>query len=58
MTPTALSALNLDGVTEVRAGVYVFFDLVMRNIGVCQADELALSVLTTATYRLQRLDHH
>ncbi|KTC63152.1 alanine racemase [Pseudomonas fluorescens ABAC62] len=46
-TPTALSALNLDGVTEVRAGVYVFFDLVMRNVGVCQADELALSVLTT-----------
>ncbi|SEI24731.1 DSD1 family PLP-dependent enzyme [Pseudomonas asplenii] len=46
-TPTALSALNLAGVTEVRAGVYVFFDLVMRNIGVCQADELALSVLTT-----------
>lgn len=46
-TPTALSALNLDGVTEVRAGVYVFFDLVMHNIGVCQADELALSVLTT-----------
>ena len=46
-TPTALSALNLDGITEVRAGVYVFFDLVMHNIGVCQADELALSVLTT-----------
>lgn len=46
-TPTALSAQNLDGVTEVRAGVYVFFDLVMHNIGVCQADELALSVLTT-----------
>ena len=46
-TPTALSALNLEGITEVRAGVYVFFDLVMHNIGVCQADELALSVLTT-----------
>lgn len=46
-TPTALSALNLEGVTEVRAGVYVFFDLVMHNIGICQADELALSVLTT-----------
>ncbi|CAI2798248.1 MULTISPECIES: DSD1 family PLP-dependent enzyme [Pseudomonas] len=46
-TPTALSALNLDGVTEVRAGVYVFFDLVMHNIGVCQPDELALSVLTS-----------
>ncbi|RMT84449.1 DSD1 family PLP-dependent enzyme [Pseudomonas viridiflava] len=46
-TPTALSAQNLEGVTEVRAGVYVFFDLVMHNIGVCAADELALSVLTT-----------
>ncbi|OUM03485.1 DSD1 family PLP-dependent enzyme [Variovorax sp. JS1663] len=46
-TPTALSAQVLDGVTEVRAGVYVFFDLVMHNIGVCGIDELALSVLTT-----------
>ncbi len=46
-TPTALSAVQLQGVTEVRAGVYVFFDLVMHNIGVCRTDELALSVLTT-----------
>ncbi len=46
-TPTALSAVQLDGVTEVRAGVYVFFDLVMHNIGVCRADDIALSVLTT-----------
>jgi D-serine deaminase-like pyridoxal phosphate-dependent protein len=46
-TPTALMAQALDGVTEVRAGVYVFFDLVMRNVGVCSEDEIALSVLTT-----------
>jgi len=46
-TPTALSAERLDGVTEVRAGVYVFFDLVMRNVGVCEAGDIALSVLTT-----------
>lgn len=46
-TPTALSAISLAGVSEVRAGVYVFFDLVMHNIGVCRSDELALSVLTT-----------
>ena len=46
-TPTALSAEQLEGVTEVRAGVYVFFDLVMRNVGVCSTDEIALSVLTT-----------
>lgn len=46
-TPTALAADRLDGVTEVRAGVYVFFDLVMHNIGVCTTSEIALSVLTT-----------
>jgi D-serine deaminase-like pyridoxal phosphate-dependent protein len=46
-TPTALCARHLEGVTEVRAGVYVFFDLVMRNVGVCETDEIALSVLTT-----------
>jgi D-serine deaminase-like pyridoxal phosphate-dependent protein len=46
-TPTALMAEALAGVTEVRAGVYVFFDLVMRNIGVCTEDDIALSVLTT-----------
>jgi D-serine deaminase-like pyridoxal phosphate-dependent protein len=46
-TPTALSARALPGVTEVRAGVYVFFDLVMANIGVCGLQDVALSVLTT-----------
>lgn len=46
-TPTALSALRLDGVTEVRAGVYVFMDLVMCNVGVCGTDDVALSVLAT-----------
>lgn len=46
-TPTALEVRKLDGVTEVRAGVYVFFDLVMNNVGVCRQDEIALSVLTT-----------
>jgi D-serine deaminase-like pyridoxal phosphate-dependent protein len=46
-TPTALSAKRLNGVTEVRAGVYVMFDLVMCNVGVCTTDDVALSVLTT-----------
>ena len=36
-TPTALFAEDLSGVTEVRAGVYVFFDLVMVGIDVCGA---------------------
>jgi D-serine deaminase-like pyridoxal phosphate-dependent protein len=42
-----LEAGSLEGVTELRAGVYVFFDLVMRNVGVCSVDDIALSVLTT-----------
>jgi len=46
-TPTALSAQSLEEVTEVRAGVYAFFDLVMSNTGVCALSDIALSVLTT-----------
>jgi len=46
-TPTALFAQSLEGVTEVRAGVFVFFDLVMAGLGVCGTDDIALSVLTT-----------
>jgi len=46
-TPTALFAEDLAGVTEVRAGVFVFFDLVMAGIGVCTQDDIAVSVLTT-----------
>lgn len=46
-TPTATFAERLDGVTEVRAGVYMFFDLVMRGLQVCAAEDIALSVLTT-----------
>lgn len=46
-TPTAHFAADLTGVTEVRAGVYMFFDLVMAGIGVCTTDDIALSVMTT-----------
>ncbi|MBL8325882.1 MAG: alanine racemase [Rubrivivax sp.] len=46
-TPTALFARRLDGVTEVRAGVYVFYDLVMAGLGVCTPEDIALSILTT-----------
>jgi D-serine deaminase-like pyridoxal phosphate-dependent protein len=45
-TPTAHFVDNLDGVTEVRAGVYVFFDLVMSGLNVCDEDDIAMSVLT------------
>lgn len=45
-TPTALFAKDMSGITEVRAGVYVFQDLVMSGIGVCTPDDIAISVLT------------
>jgi D-serine deaminase-like pyridoxal phosphate-dependent protein len=46
-TPTAFFAQDLTGVTEVRAGVFMFFDLVMHGIGVCQLEDIALSVVAT-----------
>lgn len=46
-TPTALFAADLTGVNEVRAGVYVFNDLVMAGLGVCDPAQIALSVWTS-----------
>ncbi|MEU6676295.1 DSD1 family PLP-dependent enzyme [Streptomyces sp. NPDC046925] len=46
-TPTAHAADDLTGVTELRAGNYVFFDLVMAGLGVCRIEDLALSVVVT-----------
>ncbi|PCI31583.1 MAG: alanine racemase [Alphaproteobacteria bacterium] len=45
-TPTARFADDLTGVTEVRAGVFVFQDLFQAGLGVCDIDDIALSVLT------------
>lgn len=46
-TPTANFARNLDGVTEVRAGVFMFYDLVMAGLGVCSVGDIALSVMAS-----------
>jgi D-serine deaminase-like pyridoxal phosphate-dependent protein len=46
-SPTATYAESFAGVTEVRAGVYMFFDLFMAGLGVCSIDDIALSVLTS-----------
>ncbi|KND21134.1 alanine racemase [Pannonibacter phragmitetus] len=46
-TPTAHFARNLEGVTELRAGVYMFFDLVQHGVGVCSKDDIAISVLAS-----------
>lgn len=46
-TPTALFADDLTGVTELRAGVYTFFDMDQQSRGVCEMDEIAMSVLAS-----------
>jgi D-serine deaminase-like pyridoxal phosphate-dependent protein len=46
-TPTATFAQQLSGVSEVRAGVFVFQDLVMAGLGVCDLADIALSVLVS-----------
>ncbi|WP_229819273.1 alanine racemase [Kordiimonas sediminis] len=46
-TPTAMMAENLDGITEIRAGVYVFSDLFQVGLGIAKTEDIAISVLTT-----------
>ena len=50
-SPTLMSAVSEEGVTEIRAGVCAFFDLFMSNVGICRIDEIAVSVLTTVIGR-------
>jgi D-serine deaminase-like pyridoxal phosphate-dependent protein len=54
-SPTALHARRLDGVTEVRAGVYMFGDLFQAEIGTHDLDAVALTVLTSVIGRRGRL---
>jgi D-serine deaminase-like pyridoxal phosphate-dependent protein len=46
-TPTARFARDLAGVTEVRAGVFMFGDLVQAGVGAVAVEDIALSVLAT-----------
>ncbi len=46
-TPTAVHAESLEGVTEMRPGVYVFFDLDQVGIGACAIEDIAVSVLAS-----------
>jgi D-serine deaminase-like pyridoxal phosphate-dependent protein len=46
-TPTVVFAEQLRGVTEVRAGIYLFCDLAQLSRGVCAQEDIAVSVLAT-----------
>jgi len=50
-SPTALHARRLDGVTEVRAGVYMFGDLFQASILTHTRDDIALTVLASVIGR-------
>lgn len=50
-SPTALHAAGLIGVTEVRAGVYMFGDLFQAEIGTHGIDDIAVTVLASVIGR-------
>jgi D-serine deaminase-like pyridoxal phosphate-dependent protein len=50
-TPTGKWVAEVNGVTEVRAGNYVFNDLMQLDNGIAREDQLALSVLCTVVSR-------
>ena len=46
-TPTIHYARSLKGVTEARAGVYAFGDLVQSELGTCRIDDIAIGVVAS-----------
>lgn len=50
-SPTALHAASLAGVTELRAGVYMFGDLLQCQIGTEAREDIAVSVLASVIGR-------
>lgn len=46
-TPTALYARHLEGITEMRPGNFVFFDLFQAGLGACGLQDVAVAVLAT-----------
>lgn len=50
-TPTVTHGRTWEGVTELRAGVYMFQDLFQSEIHSCRQDEIALTVLTSVIGR-------
>ncbi len=50
-SPTALHAERLTGVTEIRAGVYMFGDLFQAEIGTNGLEDIAVTVLTSVIGR-------
>jgi D-serine deaminase-like pyridoxal phosphate-dependent protein len=50
-TPSLADVIDIDGLTEVRPGNYVFYDAMQVALGVIDAERCALTVLTTVVSR-------
>ncbi|MDJ0950545.1 MAG: alanine racemase [Alphaproteobacteria bacterium] len=46
-TPTALHAESFEGLTEIRPGVYMLFDLDQVGLGSCAVEDIGISVLAS-----------
>jgi D-serine deaminase-like pyridoxal phosphate-dependent protein len=52
-TPTGRAVAEVPGITEVRAGTYVFNDLMQIANGSCREDQVALSILCTVVSHVE-----
>ncbi len=50
-TPTARFSLELDGITELRAGNYVYFDRTQVGLGAARVEDCALTILARVVSR-------
>jgi D-serine deaminase-like pyridoxal phosphate-dependent protein len=50
-TPTAKYAAEVEGVTEIRPGTYVFYDRMQAEMGACSLEDCAARVLATVVSR-------
>ena len=57
-TPTARYSLEQDGLTEYRAGNYVYFDRTQVGLGAATLDDCALTVLATRGQQAGAGSHH
>jgi D-serine deaminase-like pyridoxal phosphate-dependent protein len=50
-TPTAEYVAEVEGVTEIRPGTYVFYDRMQKRLGACSLEECAAMVVCTVVSR-------
>jgi D-serine deaminase-like pyridoxal phosphate-dependent protein len=56
-TPTAVHAESLAGITEMRPGNYLFFDLFQVGVGSCELQDVAISVVASVIGHAPRFGH-